>query len=79
MLKILVWILLFYLVIKLLRNVFAPPANRQPQQFRDQAPPNEYRKPGETYIKHVPDETAERRKENKDDDEGEYIDYKELK
>jgi hypothetical protein len=74
-LKILIWFLLFYLVFRLVKNIFAPVkvmhSNRQEPIHE-----NYRRKEGNIIISDIPDGASKRR--DKKDDDGEYIDYKEV-
>jgi hypothetical protein len=72
MFKALIWFLFFYLVYRLIRNIFAPVrTTHQPTG----SPYNSTRKAGETEITNVPEEYKSRKKNDK---EGEYIDYKDV-
>jgi len=77
MLKALIWFLLFYLVYRLIKNIFAPARIINPggpQQGFTQAQP---KKEGKIVITDIPDHGA--RRHTKKEDDGEYIDYKEVK
>lgn len=83
MLKLIAWIIFFYLLFRLLRNVLGPmlgmsrkvqnPYGQTPfgQQHQQQY---QQRREGETTF-HKPENNSSR----KNDDDGEYIEYKEIK
>jgi len=76
MLKALIWFLLFYLVFRLIKNIFAPAKiiNTSGQQGYTNP---ESKKEGKIVITDIPNHHA--RRQSKKEDDGEYIDYKEVK
>jgi hypothetical protein len=72
MFKALIWFLFFYLIYKLIRNIFMPVrTGHQPADTHYNANP----KNGKTEVFNVPENYRTRKK---DDNNGEYIDYKDI-
>jgi hypothetical protein len=72
--KLILWIILFFLLNRLLKGfIFMVKGGSAPQPRGAHQSP--YKRPGDTYVKSKP-EPANRKK---DRDEGEYIDYEEIK
>jgi hypothetical protein len=81
MFKFFLWVILFVLLYRLYRNLVGPgQSSRNFQTQGGQSDPYQQsrRKPGETVISKRPEEPHAAKGKN-EDDEGEYIDYKEIK